>query len=294
MKTATRFKELLGPGSVLYVPGVWDGLSARMAEQAGFTALCSSGYAVAGSLGMPDAELYTATEHTQALRRITEASTLPVIADIDTGFGNAVNVMRTIRQFEDAGASAVFMEDQLSPKRCPICVGDPVPTIPLEEAAGKIRAARDAAAPSTVIVARTDSSGDEALRRLTAYAEAGADLVMPVTKTFSSIDEWKQVSLETGVPLLVSLTSGTWVERDFTPEVLRELNVQVALLPTQAVHVVAGALRSCFTNLRAGVAPSEVSAAGMSHGDYLTMIGFPEVEALQEKYLPSHDGLEGR
>lgn len=291
--THASFRELVGPGTVLYVPGVWDGLSARLAEQAGFTALCSSGYAVAGGLGMPDAELYTATEHVEAVRRMREASRLPIIADIDTGFGNAVNVMRTVRQFESAGATAVFMEDQVSPKRCPVCVGDPVPVVPIDEAVGKVRAARAGALPGTVIVARTDSVGEDAMRRLVAYAEAGADLVMPVTKTFSGLEEWSKVSAESGVPLMVSLTSGTWVERDFTDEVLRELNVQVALLPTQPIHAVAGALRQCFADLRSGIPPSQVSASGMVHSEYITMIGFPEIETLRSQYLPAADPQAG-
>jgi methylisocitrate lyase len=101
--------ELLERERLVYAPGAWDGLSARLIERAGFLAVCSSGYAIAASLGMPDAELYTMSENVGAIRRIREGCSLPLVADIDTGYGNAVNVMRTVRQVRNAGASALFM-----------------------------------------------------------------------------------------------------------------------------------------------------------------------------------------
>lgn len=284
----TNVRDLLGEGSVVYAPGVWDGMSARLAARAGFSVLCSSGYAISASLGMPDAELYTATENLEAVRRIREAADLPLVADIDTGYGNAVNVQRTVRNFEAAGASALFMEDQLAPKRCPICVGDPVPVIPLEEAVGKIRAAVDARQSfDTVIIARTDSTGSDAMRRAEAYAEAGADLIMPVTKTFSTLDEWRKCSEVTGKGLVATLTSGTWVEREFTREVLVELDVRLALVPTQGIHVVAEALSSAFRALADGASPGSLAQASMPHPEFIAMLGFPEVEELQRKYLPT-------
>ncbi len=114
---------------LVYAPGVWDGLTAKLAEQAGFSALCASGFAVSAALGLPDAELYTMTENLQAVRTIREASSLPLVADIDTGYGNAVSAARTATRFAEAGVQGVFMEDQLSPKKCPICVGEPVDLI---------------------------------------------------------------------------------------------------------------------------------------------------------------------
>jgi len=133
-------RALLNKEEVVFAPGAWDALSALLIEQAGFRALCGSGFAISAGLGMPDAELYTMTENAETIRRMAAVTTIPIIADIDTGYGNAVNVMRTVRAFEGAGASAVFMEDQLAPKRCPICVGDPLPIIGIEEAVGKIQA----------------------------------------------------------------------------------------------------------------------------------------------------------
>ncbi len=272
---------------VVYTPGVWDGLTARMAEQAGFSALCASGFAISASLGYPDAELYTMSENLHAVRTIREGSALPLVADIDTGYGNAVNAARTARRFHDAGVAAVFMEDQESPKRCPICVGDPVPLVSPDEAAGKIRAVKDATGDDVVVIARTDSSGADALRRAETYVSAGADMIMPVTKTFSGPDEWAKCHETTGVPLVATLTASAWTEREFTPEVLAQVGVSLALLPTQVLLAAAGAMRDSLRRLAAGEPPADVSADALNHHEFVDLIGFDEVEAAQRAYLPA-------
>ncbi|KAA9157609.1 isocitrate lyase/PEP mutase family protein [Amycolatopsis acidicola] len=277
----------LPASDLVFAPGVWDGLTARMAEQAGFAALCASGFAISASLGYPDAELFTMSENLEAVRKIREASALPLIADIDTGYGNALNAARTARRFADAGVAAVFMEDQESPKRCPICVGDPVPLLDTETAAGKIRAARDAAGGRMRLIARTDASGDEALRRAEAYVAAGADMIMPVTKTFSTTEEWAKCHEVTGVPLVATLTASAWTEKEFTPDVLREIGVRIALLPTQPLMAAAGALKACFGRLAAGEPPARVSADALPHHDFVDLIGFGQVEEDQRRYLPA-------
>ncbi|MDA0564230.1 isocitrate lyase/PEP mutase family protein [Streptomonospora sp. S1-112] len=290
--SAQRLRALLAADSpeVVYAPGVWDGLTARLAEQAGFSALCASGFAVAASLGHPDAELYTMSENLDATRRIREASDLPLIADIDTGYGNAVNAARTGRRFRDAGVAAVFMEDQESPKRCPVCVGDPVPLLPAAEAAGKVRAVKDAVGDDVLVIARTDSSGDDALRRAESYAAAGADMIMPVTKTFSTVEEWAACREAVGVPLVATLTASTWTEREFTPRVLREIGVAVALLPTQVLMAATRAMRTALGRLAAGEPPASVSADATPHHEFVDLIGFAEVEAAQREYLPAAAG----
>ncbi|WP_150254373.1 isocitrate lyase/PEP mutase family protein [Nocardiopsis deserti] len=281
-----RLRELMDAG-VVYAPGVWDGLTARLAEQAGFSALCASGFAVSASLGYPDAELYTMSENLDATRRIREASGLPLIADIDTGYGNAVNAARAGRRFRDAGVAAVFMEDQESPKRCPLCVGDPVPLLPAQEAAGKVRAVKDAVGDDVLLIARTDASGEEALRRAQAYVGAGADMIMPVTRTFSTVDEWARCREEAGVPLVATLTASTWTEREFTPRVLEEVGVALALLPTQVLMAATGAMRQTLGRLAGGEPPAQVSADALQHHEFVDLIGFAEVEAAQRDYLPA-------
>jgi methylisocitrate lyase len=278
--------ELLEGESVIYAPGVWDGLTARIAQQAGFSAVCASGFAIAAALGQPDAEIFTATEGVDAVRKIREGCDLPIIADIDTGYGNAINANRTAAAMRRAGVAAVFMEDQVSPKRCPVCVGDPVEVTPLREATGKVRAAKDGLGDGALLIARTDSTGEDAIERAAAYVEAGADLIMPVTKTFKSLDDWKRCRAAAGVPLVSSLTAWTWVERDFTTEVLQSIGVKIGLVATHGILAAATALRDSFNRLAAGEPLQDVSGSYMPHEEFVAMIGFPEMEARQRKYLP--------
>ncbi|ROZ84111.1 oxaloacetate decarboxylase [Gordonia sp. OPL2] len=284
--SAASLKELTNRGLV-YAPGVWDGLTARLADQAGFSALCASGFAISAGLGLPDAELYTMSENLDAVRTIHAASDLPLVADIDTGYGNAVNAARTATKFVEAGVQGMFMEDQVSPKSCPICVGDPVDLITVAEASGKIRAVRDAIPDDVLLIARTDARGDDAIARAKAYVDAGADMIMPVTKTFASIDEWERCHTEVGVPLMATLTASTWTERDFTPDVLERIGVRLALLPTQILLAATGAMQTALRRLAAGEPPAEVSKDALAHHDFVDMIGFSDVEAMQRKYLPA-------
>ncbi len=276
--------ELLQREKLVYAPGVWDGLSARLVERAGFPAVCSSGYSISASLGLPDAELYTMSENASAIARIREGCSLPLIADIDTGYGNAVNVQRTIRTVRAAGATAAFMEDQVAPKREPLWVNQAVPLIPIEEAAGKIRAAKDAVGEDFVLIARTDAHGDDAIRRLEAYRTAGADLLMPVTRSFTTVEEWAAASEKLGGQLVSTVTAGTWVEREFTREVLLELDVRIALLPNQPIHIVAGALASALERLHNGEPPAQITADGMPPKDIPALLGFADVLERQARY----------
>jgi methylisocitrate lyase len=283
--------QLLAQDGVIRAPGVWDGLSARLADQAGFPAVCASGFAIAAGLGMPDAEVFTATEGVDAVRKIHEATDLPIIADIDTGYGNAINAGRTAASMRRAGVSAVFMEDQVSPKRCPICVGDPVELTPLVEATGKVRSAKDGLGDEALLIARTDAVGDDALKRAEAYVAAGADLIMPVSKTFSSLEEWQRCHELTGVPLVASLTAWTWVEREFTDEAMAQAGIKVAMIATHGVLAAATAIRDSFTRLAAGEPLPEVSGRYMEHEDFIQMIGFPEMEERQLTYLPAAEEI---
>ena len=289
--TAASLRDLLAQDGVIKAPWVWDGLSARLAEQEGFSAVCASGFAIAAALGMPDAEVFTATEGVDAVRRIREACDLPIIADIDTGYGNAVNARRTAASMRRAGVSAVFMEDQVSPKRCPICVGDPVEVTSLPEAVGKVEAAKDGLGDDALLIARTDAVGEDALERAKAYVAAGADLIMPVSKTFSGLEEWQRCHELTGVPLVASLTAWTGVERDFTDEAMAEAGVKIAMLATHGILAAATAVRDSFSRLAAGEPLPEVSGRYMEHEDFVQMIGFPEIEQLQQKYLPTPEEL---
>lgn len=180
MRATTRLRELLAGDGMLLAPFVYDGFTARIAEEAGFDAVYMSGFATSMSRGLPDVGLLTQTEMTQNAAVVASAVEVPVIADADTGYGNAINARRTVREYERAGAAGVHIEDQVAPKKCGFFDGKQV--IGLEEAALKIRAAADARTdPDFVIIGRTDALAvngwDDAERRCRAFAEAGADLV---------------------------------------------------------------------------------------------------------------------
>ena len=162
-------------GETVWAAGAYDALSALLAQQAGFTAIMSTGFGVSASfLGKPDMELYSMSENLSVVSNMVQTITVPVIADTDTGYGNALNVMRTVHEFERAGVSAMIFEDQQAPKRCP-AVANQVEILPIDEAAGKIRAAVSARAnPDTLIVARTDAMDEaEGIERAQALRGSG-------------------------------------------------------------------------------------------------------------------------
>jgi 2-methylisocitrate lyase-like PEP mutase family enzyme len=180
MRATTRLRRLLAGDDVVVAPGVYDGLSARLARHAGFEAVYATGGGIARSMGYPDLGLLGLVEVVGRLAGIVEHAEVPVIADADTGYGNALNVRRAVREFERAGVAALHLEDQTFPKRCGHL--DDKSVVPVAEMVQKLRAARDAAADADlVLIARTDAIAVEgleaALERAHAYAEAGADVL---------------------------------------------------------------------------------------------------------------------
>lgn len=189
------------------IPGVFNGLVARMAEKMGFQAIYLSGGALSAATGLPDVGLITLTEFVDEARRLTQASALPLLCDADTGFGATLNVERTVRLFEDAGAAGIHLEDQQLPKRCGHLSGKAL--VDPNEMAAKVRAAvaarRD---PHFVIIARTDARGvhgmDDAIRRARLYIEAGADAIFP--EALESPQEFAEFARAMHVPLLANNT----------------------------------------------------------------------------------------
>jgi 2-methylisocitrate lyase-like PEP mutase family enzyme len=180
MRATTALRQLLKGEDVVVAPGVYDGLSARLARRAGFAAVYATGGGIARSMGYPDLGLLGMTEVIERLAGIVEHAGVPVIADADSGYGNALNVRRTVRAFERAGVAALHLEDQTFPKRCGHL--DDKSVVPIAEMVGKLRAARDTAGDADlVLIARTDAIAveglDGALERAHAYAEAGADVI---------------------------------------------------------------------------------------------------------------------
>jgi 2-methylisocitrate lyase-like PEP mutase family enzyme len=180
MRATTALRRLLQGDRTVVAPGVYDGLSARLVRQAGFAAAYATGGGIARSMGYPDLGLLGMTEVIDRLTLIVEHAGVPVIADADTGYGNALNVRRTVRAFERAGVAALHLEDQTFPKRCGHL--DDKSVVPVAEMTQKLRAARDAAADADlVLIARTDAIAveglDAAIDRAHAYAAAGADVI---------------------------------------------------------------------------------------------------------------------
>ena len=200
-------------GSTVWFAGAQDALSALLVDQSDFDGIFTTGFGISASLlGQPDMELYTLTENVRVVDHIANVVRKPIFADADTGYGNVLNVVRTVRAFEKAGAAALQIEDQFSPKRCPAAATLSI-TIPVAEAVGKIRAAVDARTdPDLLIVARTDvMDANEAIDRAARFAEAGADLIQPISRTFNSYEDLVRLREACGRPLSLMLMEGTWM-----------------------------------------------------------------------------------
>ena len=180
MKATTRFRQMLGSGNLVVAPFVLNAFHARIAEATGFGAVYMTGSGTAAERGFADVGLITQTEMVQNARYIAKAVSVPVVSDADTGYGNPINVWRTVREYGDAGVAAIHIEDQLSPKKCGFFEGKEV--IPQDEMVQKIRAALDARTdPDFTIIARSDAYAvtgwEDTVRRCQAYIDAGADMV---------------------------------------------------------------------------------------------------------------------
>ena len=283
-KPTARLRAQLNAGRTIWAAGAYDALSARMIAEAGFDAILTSGFGVSAShLGRPDVELYTMTENLAVVRHACSVVDTPVVADCDTGYGNAVNVLRTVREFEQAGVAGVILEDQVSPKRCPACT-DQTEIIPVEEGVAKIRAAvaarRD---PDLVIIARTDSRDEaDAIRRARAYAEAGADLVQPISRGFKTFDSLQR--LRAGSDRKLSLQILGWLEKDLSREQIESI-AGMATFPLVALMSVAAAMRANLAALAQAKATRALPREVMGHEDFLRLIGFAEMERLQMEFL---------
>ena len=283
-KPTARLRAQLNAGRTIWAAGAYDALSARMIAEAGFDAILTSGFGVSAShLGRPDVELYTMTENLAVVRHACSVVDTPVVADCDTGYGNAVNVLRTVREFEQAGVAGVILEDQVSPKRCPACT-DQTEIIPIEEGVAKIRAAvaarRD---PDLVIIARTDSRDEaDAIRRARAYAEAGADLVQPISRGFKTFDSLQR--LQAGAGRKLSLQILGWLEKDLSREQIESI-AGMATFPLVPLMSVAAAMRANLAALAQAKTTRSLPREVMGHEDFLRLIGFAEMERLQMEFL---------
>ena len=295
-RATTALRRLLKGGRTLVKPGAHNALSARIIEDAGFPCCGVTGYGVSVSLlGKPDVGLTTLTEIVMIARYIAAAVHIPVIADADTGFGNAINVLRTVEDFIGAGVAAIHLEDQVAPKRCGHVAGKEV--IALEEMVGKIRAAdhvRRELDPDFVLIARCDARGvaggsvDELIRRANAYLDAGADMIFP--EALVSEAEVERCAREIRGPLHYNRTG---VSPRLALERLNELGIAIVSNATGALRASTIAMWNYMQAFAAGDVTfvNRFTDEYRSHpaGDLHAFVGFGEIRRLEEAYLPAED-----
>ncbi|HYF09570.1 MAG TPA: isocitrate lyase/PEP mutase family protein [Acetobacteraceae bacterium] len=291
-RATTRLRALIAEQRPLIVPGCFNALSARIIEHAGFPAAYMSGYGASlNLLGLPDAGLITQTEMAMNARLIASAVRIPLIADADTGFGNAINVVRTVEEYICGGVAGLHMEDQVAPKRCGHVAGREV--IARDEAVLKIRAAvrtRDALDPDFVLVARTDARGafggslDEAIWRANAFLDAGADLAFAEGPKDRA--EVERICREVKGPVFYNMTG---ISPRFSTGEMAELGIAVCILPgalmrqaIMAMHDLAAALRD-----QGPLAESEMDARFKAHplGNLHGFAGFDRIRAMEAEFL---------
>jgi len=282
-----RLRALIEAGEPILAPACIDAFSARMVEQAGFEVNYLTGNgASAAALGRPDVGLMSFREVADICRNVVQATAIPLIADADTGYGNAVNVIRTVREMEAAGVSCIQLEDQITPKRCGHLPGSR-PVVSLEEQLGKLRAALDARRdPDFLILARTDAAADhglgEAIRRASAYREAGADL------TYISVEgvreELLQISREVPGPL-VALVDDTRREPAFSVEELGAMGFRIIIHPGVVRCTYLKAVGEALRALKREGSTRSVRARMATFDEYNAALGIGEVKGWEKKYL---------
>jgi 2,3-dimethylmalate lyase len=282
-----RLRERITGPAPLVAPGAYDALSARLIEQAGFDAVYMTGFGTTASLiGRPDVGLLSGAEMVDNARRIVSAVDVPVIADADTGYGNAINVVRTVQLYEQAGVAGIQLEDQVMPKKCGHMSGKLL--IGADEMVGKLRAAVQARRdPDLLIIARTDAVAvtgvDDAIARARAYADAGADVLFVEAPT--SEDDIARVAKELRdvAPLVFN-----WAEGGRTPplslERITELGFSLVIYPIGTLLAATAGIRSLLATLKADGTPTAAMPQLPSFDEFTDLIGLPEVQRLEVRF----------
>ncbi len=280
-----RFAERLKRKSLISAPGIFDMISAKIADRLGFDCLYMTGYGVVAShLGLPDAGIATYTEMVSRVTQMASLTDTPIAADADTGYGGLLNVQHTVRGYERAGAVAVQLEDQEFPKKCGHTLGRRV--IPAEDMVAKIRVAVEARTdPNLQIIARTDARTtlglDEALRRAEAYLAAGADILF--IESPENVEEMERIGRTFDVPLIANM-----VEGGRTPvldaRTLESIGYRMAIFPALGFLAAAAALDSAYRHLQQNGSTNAISVPLYPFGQFGEMMGFDWVDAFDRKY----------
>ena len=281
-----RLRELVAGPEIVLAPGAYDCLSARLIEAAGFPAVYMTGFGTAASyLGRPDVGLLGMSEMVDQARRIVQAVDTPVIADADTGYGNAINVIRTVQAYESAGVAGIHLEDQVAPKKCGHMEGKQL--VPAAEMVDKVRAAVAARrSPDFAIIARTDARAVEgierALERAESYRRAGADMLFVEAPESEQEIETIAESFQ-DVPLLFN-----WAEGGKTPPIglarLRDLGFRIVIFPISAVLTAARAVADVLALIRQDGTPRSAMSRMVPFGEFIDFLGVQEIRDLEQRF----------
>jgi len=282
-----RLRELLNSGQTIVVPGAFDPLAARLVEEAGFAAVYMTGFGTSAALlGRPDVGLLTMTEMADSAGRIAACVDIPLIADADTGYGNPLNVIRTVGAYEAAGVAGLHIEDQVAPKKCGHMEGKLV--IGADEMAQKVKAAVDARTdPDFVIIARTDARAveglDSALDRARRYRDAGADVLF-IEALVSEAEIEAAAAAFPDVPLLFN-----WAEGGKTPPVtldrLTELGYRIVIFPIGTLLAATAAIRRILKEIATAGTPASLLGELPAFGEFTDFIGLPDVREIEQRYI---------
>jgi methylisocitrate lyase len=280
-----RFAALLGGGKILQIPGAHNGLAALQARDAGFSALYLSGAAMSASMGLPDLGVLTIDDVCFFIRQVSRASGLPVLVDGDTGYGEALNVMHMVRSFEDAGAAAVHIEDQVLPKKCGHLNDKKL--VPVEEMTAKIAAAVQARR-HLYIIARTDavaSEGiDSAVERARRYMQAGADAVFPEALTSEAM--FREFATRVEAPLLANMTE--FGRTPFlTAAEFEEMGYAMLIWPVSSLRVAAKAQEHLYRTLHELGSAQSLLGVMQTREELYRTIGYSDYEALDASIVQS-------
>ncbi len=290
MHQATTLRALLKKPGAIKIVGAHDALSAKLIERAGFDGVWASGFAISASLKcIPDASFIDSSEQLGVERRMAEAIDIPIIADCDTGYGNALNVMRTVNDRERAGVAAICIEDNVYPKRCSFYAGVRRELIPIDEHCGKIKAAKAAqTVPDFMIIARTEAliagwGKEEALARAEAYAEAGADAVLIHSKS-KTFDELRSVykAFSGRVPIVVVPT----IFDQTTAAEMEDAGVKIIIYANQPVRAAIRGMRDTLDMIKKDTRPGAANDRIVTLPEVYDIVGVPQMEKDEKDFLP--------
>jgi 2-methylisocitrate lyase-like PEP mutase family enzyme len=291
MNLRQTLKKLLNRKQLLVAPGCFDGLSARLVQEAGFEAAYLSGGAIARSMGIPDIGLVTMSESIERAAQVVSAIQIPVIADADTGYGNAVNLVRSVREFERIGVAAIHIEDQITPKRCGHLDGKEV--ISRAEMEMKLKAALDTRTdPDFCIIARTDARGvhglEDAIGRAQAFAKLGVDAIF--VEAPQSESELAEIPKRLpDVPLLVNVFKGG--KTPMLPmERLQQMGYRIAIYPSETQRAAIHAMRSALTTLKRDGTTESIDASLTTFKERDKVVGLDDWQKIEHTYLAAETG----